>query len=70
MDGSDASGDGSASQPWASITHAVDNAGGGDEIIVRPGTYSGRQNLRRQFDVPLTIRSEVPYAAKLHHDAG
>jgi len=69
-DGNDTTGDGSASQPWASITHAVDNAGDGDEIIVRSGIYNGRQNLRRQFNAPLTIRSEVPYAAKLRHDNG
>ncbi|MEX2498798.1 MAG: hypothetical protein WD397_07975 [Wenzhouxiangellaceae bacterium] len=69
-DGSDAAGDGSLANPWATITHAVDNATGGDEVIVRPGTYHGRQRLRRDFDVPVTIRSEVPYAAKLRHDAG
>lgn len=69
-DGSDATGDGSAGNPWATITHAVDNAVDGDEVLVRPGLYSGRQQLRREFDVPVVVRSEVPYAAKLRHDAG
>ena len=69
-DGSDAAGEGSPGNPWATITHAVDNATAGDEVIVRPGTYNGRQRLRREFDVPVTVRSEVPYAAKLRHDAG
>jgi len=69
-DGSDAAGDGSLANPWATITHAVDNATGGDEVIVRPGVYNGRQRLRREFDLPVTVRSEVPYAAKLRHDAG
>ena len=69
-EGSDGAGDGSAANPWATISHAVDNAAGGDEVIVRPGTYNGRQRLRRQFDTPVIVRSEVPYAAKLRHDAG
>ena len=68
--GSDITGDGSLGNPWATITHAVDNAGDGDLILVRPGTYNGRQNLRRQFVQPVTVRSEVPYAAKLRHNAG
>src|SRR6056297_4281745 len=69
-DGSDAAGDGSPANPWATITHAVDNAAAGDSVIVRPGSYNGRQRLRREFDAPVTVRSEVPYAAKLRHDAG
>lgn len=68
--GSDVSGDGSSANPWASITHAVNNADGGDQVIVRPGTYNGRQALRRQFAAPVLVRSEVPYAARLRHDAG
>ncbi|MEN1728021.1 MAG: choice-of-anchor Q domain-containing protein [Pseudomonadota bacterium] len=68
--GSNSTGDGSAGNPWATITHAVDNASGGDEIIVRPGTYDGRQSLRQQFDSPVLVRSEIPYAARLRHDAG
>jgi hypothetical protein len=69
-DGSDAAGDGSSTSPWATITHAIDNAAGGDLIVVRPGTYNGRQRLRQQFDSPVTVRAEVPYAAKLRHDGG
>ena len=69
-DGSDTTGDGSSANPWATVTRAVDNAAGGDEIVVRPGVYYGRQRLRRQFDTPVHVRSEVPYAAKLRHDAG
>jgi hypothetical protein len=69
-DGSDTSGDGSQANPWASITHAVDHAGGGDLILVEPGTYNGRQRLRVEFDTPVTVRSAVPYAAKLRHDSG
>jgi hypothetical protein len=70
VDGSDASGDGSLAEPWLTITHAVDSVADGDEIIVLPGVYHGRQRLRQEFDVPVTVRSQVPYAAKLRHDDG
>ncbi|NBB94067.1 MAG: DUF1565 domain-containing protein [Gammaproteobacteria bacterium] len=69
-DGSDAAGDGSVGNPWATITHAVDNASGGDLVLVAPGTYNGRQRLRQQFDTPVTVRSSTPYAARLRHDEG
>ncbi|GAB4197903.1 MAG: hypothetical protein Tsb002_32450 [Wenzhouxiangellaceae bacterium] len=68
--GNDNTGDGSINAPWATITHAVDQAAGGDEVVVRPGLYNGRQNLRQQFDPPLRVRSETPYAARLRHNAG
>jgi hypothetical protein len=70
VDGSDISGDGSLDFPWASITHAVDNVSDGDEVIVLPGLYQGRQRLRQVFDVPITVRSQIPYAARLRHDDG
>jgi hypothetical protein len=70
VDGSDSSGDGSSSRPWATITHAIDSASDGDEIVVRPGTYNGRQRLRQQFASAVTVRSEIPYAAKLRYDRG
>lgn len=69
-DGSDASGDGSAGNPWATITHAVDNAGDGDLVLVQAGTYDGRVRLRGQFEETVTVRSAVPYAARLRHDDG
>ena len=48
--GNDTSGDGSAIAPWATITHALDNAVDGSTILVRPGTYSGRVRLRGTFE--------------------
>lgn len=67
--GSDATGDGSASNPWATITHALDSVPDLSTILVRPGTYTGRVNLRGQFAQGVTVRSEVPYRARLRHDA-
>jgi len=69
-DGSDATGDGSPANPFATITRAVDAAADGDDVIVQPGTYNARQRLRREFDSPVRVRSEVPYAARLRHDGG
>ncbi|MDZ7313673.1 MAG: right-handed parallel beta-helix repeat-containing protein [candidate division KSB1 bacterium] len=37
--GSDVTGDGSAGNPWKTITHAISQASAGDVIIVAPGLY-------------------------------
>jgi hypothetical protein len=68
-DGSDTTGDGSATYPWATITHALDNVSDGSTILVRPGTYTGRVRLRGTFAQGVTVRSEVPYQARLRRDA-
>ncbi len=65
--GSDASGDGSSSAPWATITHALDNVPDGSTILVRPGDYAGRVRVRGTFIQGVTVRSEVPYQARLRH---
>ena len=67
-DGSDETGDGSASNPWATITHALDNVLDDSTILVRPGTYTGRVRLRGTFAQGVTVRSEVDYQARLRHD--
>jgi hypothetical protein len=67
-DGSDETGDGSASDPWATITHALDSVPDGSTILVRPGTYTGRVRLRGTFAQGVTVRSEVPYQARLRRD--
>lgn len=64
-DGSDDSGDGSASAPWATITHALDTVADGSLILVRPGLYEGRVRIRGQFANGVTVRSELPYQARL-----
>jgi hypothetical protein len=66
-DGSDDTGDGSASDPWATITHALDSVPDGSTILVRPGTYAGRVRLRGTFAQGVTVRSEVSYQARLRH---
>jgi hypothetical protein len=67
--GSDSSGNGSSGSPWATITHALDSVPDESLILVRAGTYSGRVNLRGTFDQEVTVRSEVPYQARLRHDS-
>jgi hypothetical protein len=67
--GDDLVGDGSAGEPWATIGHAVETVPDGSLILVAPGTYSGRVRLDRAFAAGVTIRSEVPYQARLRHTA-
>lgn len=66
--GSDETGDGSEGAPWATITHALDNVADGTTILVAPGTYTGRIRMRGTFATGVTVRSEVPYMARLRHD--
>ena len=67
--GSNTTGNGSASQPWATITHALSQVPDGSLILVRPGTYTGEVLLNRAFTQGVTIRSETPYQARLRHTA-
>ncbi len=65
--GSDLSGTGSASAPWATIQHAVTNVPDGSTILVAPGTYAGRVRLDRAFPTGVVVRSQVPYQARLRN---
>lgn len=67
-DGNDNSGNGSSGNPYASIQQAVLAATDGDDIVVRPGLYQGRQRVDRRFVGGITIRSEIPYAARLRNN--
>lgn len=67
--GNDSSGNGSAGNPWATITKALDTVPDDSLILVKPGTYNGRVRLRGQFTNGVTVRSEQPYLAKLRHNA-
>jgi len=65
--GSDAAGDGSSGNPWATITHAVKTVPDGSLVLARPGTYNGAVQLSRVFALGITVRSQVPYQARLRH---
>lgn len=67
-EGDDRQGNGSSTQPWGTITHAVNNVPDGATILVRPGLYNGRVNLNGIFEEGIIIRSEIPYQARLRHD--
>jgi len=67
-DGSDTTGDGSESNPWATITRALDNVPDDSLVLVRPGEYVGRVQLRGNFTQGVTVRSETPYQAWLRNN--
>lgn len=66
--GNNTTGNGSIGSPWASIERALsalhDSHIDGATVLVRPGTY-GRQNLVGTFAQGVTVRSEIPYLAKV-----
>jgi hypothetical protein len=68
INGNDSSGDGSPENPWATINHALSAVPDGSTILVRPGTYTGRTSLRGTFSQGVTIRSEIPYQARLRNN--
>jgi len=63
--GNDLTGNGSPSNPWRTITKALDSVNDGDQVLVRPGIYEGRIRIRGNFNNGVTVRSEVPYQAQL-----
>lgn len=65
--GVDVPANGSAAQPWATITYALDHVPDGATILVRPGLYSGRVRVRGGFTQGVTVASEIPYQAVLEH---
>ena len=58
-------GGGTLANPWATITFALDNVPDQSTILVRPGLYTGRIRIRGNFAQGVTVRSEVPYQARL-----
>ncbi len=64
-DGDDITGDGSSALPFATFAQAISVVSSGGTIVVKPGIYPEAISLDRFFEPPVTIRSEVPYAAKL-----
>jgi len=68
-DGDDNNGNGSSGTPWATITWALDHIPDSSTVLVRPGTYHGRIRIRGTFARGAFVRSEVPYRARLRHNA-
>jgi hypothetical protein len=59
---------GSQSRPWKTISHAIQQVPDGSTILVQPGTYREEVRLDRSFPQGITVRSQVPYAAKLQNN--
>jgi hypothetical protein len=66
-DGNDSSGDGTPSNEWATISHALDNTRDSSMIVVREGIYTGRVTLRGAFKKGVVVRAEVPYRSRLRN---
>ena len=66
--GSNGGGDGSAGDPWATITYALTQVPDGSLILVQPGTYFGQVDLDGEFAAGVTVRSAAPYQARLRYD--
>jgi len=67
--GNDVPQNGSAAAPWATIGYALGRVPDGSTVLVAPGTYHGRVDLRGDFARGVVVRSEVPYRARLRHTA-
>lgn len=63
--GVDTTAGGSQAQPWRTITYALDRVPDGSLILVEPGTYTGRIRIRGNFAQGVTVRSRLPYQARL-----
>lgn len=51
---------GSAQAPWATLQHAADQVGPGDEVVVAPGHYSGfRVNTSGTMQSPIVFRASA-----------
>ncbi len=67
LSGSDVTGYGTDERPWGSIAYALTAVPDEAIILVKPGTYNGQLDIRRQAVSGITIRSEIPYQARLRH---
>lgn len=66
--GNDDTGNGSLTNPWATITHALDSVPDDSIIEVHPGTYTGRIRIRGTFPKGVTVRSQPSYLARLRNN--
>src|SRR5438309_8240181 len=65
--GSDSSGNGSSSSPWATIAYASTKVGPGSTVHVAPGTYSGQFNTDASgtSSAYITYVSDTKWGAKI-----
>ncbi len=68
--GSNTTGNGSNTNPWLTITHALSNVQDGSTIMVNPGTYVGIVYLVGSFSIGVSVISTTPYMAKLRYNDG
>jgi len=68
--GVDQPGNGTQTNPWASISYAIGRVSDGATIEVAPGTYNGRVRLGQAFNNGVLIRSTQAYRARLRYNAG
>ncbi|MBT6389622.1 MAG: hypothetical protein HOJ69_00075, partial [Candidatus Marinimicrobia bacterium] len=60
-DGNDNTNEGSATSPFLSIAHAIEDAAEGDTITIKPGTYGGSKNRNLDSEGKnLVIMSQYP----------
>ena len=65
--GSNVSGSGALANPWATISYALSQVPDGSLVLVQPGQYNGDVRLDGVFGQGVTVRSAVPYQARLRH---
>jgi len=57
--------DGSISNPWKRINTAIGRASDNSLVLVKPGVYKEKIKIKRHFDKGITVRSQIPYQAKI-----
>jgi hypothetical protein len=72
VNGSDTSGDGSESNPWATVRYAVEHTPivGGHEILLMTGTHPGLGYITTRFETPVLIRAATPYKTTIQNPTG
>ncbi|MGL5003560.1 MAG: DUF1565 domain-containing protein, partial [Casimicrobium sp.] len=78
--GNDTTGNGSAAAPYKTIQKGISVMASGDTVIVKPGTYVGKQNFVNSRTAsgfssipsgtalrPTTIRAEVPFSVRIQN---
>lgn len=68
--GSDSTGTGSAASPWKTIAYGISRIAGGDTLVVKNGTYSGKANFITGVKSgtaarPTTIMAESPMDVRI-----